>query len=110
MKRPKSIAIFWFAVAAALVAACGGSDDDGGDGVDAAAGVDAANACVLPATTTSCTVGDDAPCTAMCPTAYCHNFGQLPTPVCTQSCTVGSTDQCPTGWTCNNMGRCRPPG
>lgn len=109
MNRPRPIATVWLAVAAAL-AACGGSDDDGtGDPIDAAAGVDAANACVLPSATTTCTVGDDTPCTALCAAAYCYSFGQLPSPVCTQACTVGSTDQCPTGWTCNNMGRCRPP-
>jgi hypothetical protein len=101
------------AVVAFTFGACGGGDDDGdGSGdIDAAGGgTDAPAACVLPATTTACTVGNDAPCQAMCGTAYCYNFSQLPSPVCTQSCTAGSTDQCPSGWTCNNMGRCRPPG
>lgn len=105
-------------ITSALVAfaftACAG-DDGGGDDdstqIDAASGgTDAPAACTIPATTTSCTVGNDAPCQAQCGTAYCYNFSQLPTPVCTQSCTAGSTDQCPSGWTCNNMGRCRPPG
>jgi hypothetical protein len=107
MNRLRPIAVLSLALAAAL-AACGSGDDDGG-AIDAASGTDAANACVVPATTTSCTVGDDAPCVALCATAYCHNFGQLPTPVCTNPCTIGSTDQCPSGWSCNNMGRCRPP-
>ena len=94
------------------LAACGG-DDDGGDNtaVDSpSGGIDAPAACVLPAQTTACTVGDDAPCQALCAQAGCYNFMQLPNPVCTTNCTVGSTDQCPSGWTCNNMGRCRPPG
>lgn len=108
MKPRRLIAIAGFAIAAAL-GACGGSDDDGGDPVDAASGTDAANACTVPAQTTSCTIGNDAPCTALCATAYCYNFNQLPTPVCTTSCAIGSTDQCPSGWSCNNMGRCRPP-
>ncbi len=82
----------------------------GGDDVPPAGAVDAAvAACALPTTTVTCTVGDDAPCTASCATAYCYNFSQLPTPVCTKGCTPGSTTECPTGWTCNNMGRCRPP-
>lgn len=108
MRQGRPIAILCFAIAATL-SACGSSDDDGADPIDAASGVDAANACVLPSSTTSCTVGMDGPCTALCPMAYCYNFSQLPTPVCTTSCTVGSTDQCPSGWSCNNMGRCRPP-
>lgn len=108
MRRLRPIAILSFAITAAL-SACSGGDDDGADPIDAAAGIDAANACVVPSTTMTCTVGDNAPCMALCATAYCHNFGQLPTPVCTNPCTVGSTDQCPSGWSCNNMGRCRPP-
>ncbi|HVK72590.1 MAG TPA: hypothetical protein VM734_04695 [Kofleriaceae bacterium] len=94
---------------AVAASACSGDDGDGSGDVDAAPGVDAP-ACTLPSATTTCTVGDDSPCTALCATAYCHNFGQLPNPVCTQACTPGSTDECPSGWTCNNMGRCRPPG
>jgi hypothetical protein len=98
-------------VTLSLAAACG-SGDDGDDDVtpiDAAPGIDGPAACVLPAATTSCTVGTDGPCQALCPQAYCHLFGQLPTPVCTTNCTVGSTTECPAGWSCNNMGRCRPP-
>jgi hypothetical protein len=105
------VALAAFALAFAFGACGGGGDDDGSGDVDAAGGgTDAPAACVIPATTTSCTVGTDAPCQALCGTAYCYNFSQLATPVCTQSCTAGSTDQCPSGWTCNNMGRCRPPG
>lgn len=88
-------------------AACSGDDGDS-VAIDAPGGTDAA-ACTVPATTTSCTIGDDSPCTALCAGAYCHNFTQLATPVCTNNCTVGSNAECPTGWTCNNMGRCRPP-
>lgn len=95
------------------LAGCGGDDDDSGS-ADAATttdgGIDGAGACLLPSTTITCTVGDNSPCTAMCASAYCYTFGQLPSPVCTQPCTVGSTTECPSGWTCNNMGRCRPPG
>jgi hypothetical protein len=97
----------------ATAAACdGGSGDDVPD-IDAAPSdgvppIDAA-ACFLPSTTISCTIGDNTPCTAMCASAYCYNFSQVGT-VCTQSCTPGSSGECPTGWTCNNMGRCRPPG
>lgn len=85
------------------VTACGGGDDDGDTPP-----VDGANACVLPAAVTTCTVGDDTPCTALCAEAYCHNYMQLPNPVCTTSCTTAA--QCPSGWECNGMGRCRPPG
>ena len=109
MRRLRPIAAVWLAMAATALFACGGSDDDGADPIDAASGIDGANACTVPTATTSCTVGDDTPCTALCGTAYCHNFGQLPTPVCTNPCAVGSTDQCPSGWSCNNLGRCRPP-
>jgi hypothetical protein len=109
MRRLRPIAALAFAIATAL-AACGADDDGNTPDVDAAAGgTDAPNACIISSTTTSCTIGNDAPCTASCANAYCYNFSQLPTPVCTQSCTIGSTDQCPSGWTCNNMGRCRPP-
>jgi hypothetical protein len=86
------------------VAACGGGGDDGDNPpVDAPI-----NACVLPAAVTTCTVGDDSPCAALCEGAYCYNFMQLPNPVCTSNCT--SAAQCPSGWECNGMGRCRPPG
>ncbi|MCB9560533.1 MAG: hypothetical protein H6709_14505 [Kofleriaceae bacterium] len=94
-------------------AACGGDDDGGGidaaptDGaatVDATA-ADAPAACVLPATITDCT--DDTPCQALCGDAYCYTFNQVGT-LCTQPC--GVADDCPSGWSCNNMGRCRPPG
>jgi hypothetical protein len=92
------------------LAACGG-DDDGDDtsAVDAPGGIDAPNACVLPAAVTTCTVGDDAPCTALCADAFCYNFMQLPNPVCTSACNPGDNSACPAGWSCNNMGRCRPP-
>jgi hypothetical protein len=70
---------------------------------------DAAPACVLPTTTVSCTVGNDAPCHADCADSFCYNFQQLPNPVCTSMCPNGASD-CPSGWSCNNMGRCRPPG
>lgn len=89
---------------AMVMAACGGGDD--GDGP---AGIDAANACALPSATTSCTEGDNTPCTALCEQSYCHNFAQLPTPVCTHNCPPGDNTACPSGWTCNGMGRCRPP-
>jgi hypothetical protein len=92
MKRLVAIALL------ALAAACGG-DDDGGSAPDAAP-------CILPATTISCTVGDDTPCTAECAAAYCYQFGANP-PLCTSNCT-GPAD-CPTGWSCNGMGRCRNP-
>lgn len=93
----------------ALTAACGGDDDDGVTPVDAATSIDAPAACNLPAQTIACTVGNDAPCTAMCPSAYCYNFQQVGV-VCTKPCSQGVPTDCPTGWTCNNMGRCRPPG
>ena len=92
----------WLSLLCAV--ACGG--DDGGE-------ADAAPACVLPATTITCTVGDDAPCTAVCGAAYCYSFGAggggggTAQTVCTSGCTT--VDDCPSGWTCNNMGRCRPP-
>ncbi len=107
MAPARWIAIALFAVGS-TVPGCG-SDDDGSTDVDAASGIDAPMACVLAAAPLACTIGNDAPCTAMCGGAYCYTFGQLPNPVCTQPCTIGSTDQCPSGWSCNNMGRCRPP-
>jgi hypothetical protein len=91
------------ALAAALtlaVAACGG--DDAPAGPDAAAGV-----CNLPPEPIACTEGDDSPCTAVCDVSYCHLFGTLGQNVCTRACT--DVGDCPTGWSCNMMGRCRPP-
>jgi hypothetical protein len=35
-------------------------------------------------------------------------YGQLPTAICVTTCS--GVEDCPDGWTCNNMGRCRPPG
>lgn len=98
-----------FAIACLLaLAACGGGDDDDTMPDADPAAPDAAPACVLESTTVECTIGDDSPCTAVCGDAYCYNFMQLAQPVCTSSCT--GLDDCPSGWTCNNMGRCRPPG
>ncbi len=90
-----------------VLAACGGDDDPVIPDADPAA-PDAAPACVLPDDTIECTIGDDTPCTAECADAVCYNFNQLPTPVCTTTCTTAL--DCPSTWTCNNMGRCRPPG
>lgn len=92
---------------------CGGDDDDGGDGGDGpdatASTIDAAAACILSSEVITCTgEGDDAACQAVCADAYCRDFGNLPDPVCTQNC--DSVDDCPGGWECNDMGRCRPPG
>ena len=114
MKR-SSIALVLFLGSLVTFAACdsGGGDDiqpiDATLGLDSGSGIDAAGACILQPATIGCTIGNDAPCTAMCANAYCYTFSQVGT-VCTQPCTPGSTDQCPTGWSCNNMGRCRPPG
>lgn len=93
--------------AALAVAGCSGGDDDG-SADDDSAGPDAAAACVLDPTPVECTVGDDAPCTAVCGDAYCYMYGQLPAAVCVTACS--GVEDCPDGWTCNNMGRCRPPG
>lgn len=84
-------------------AACTG-DDGGSTAIDAAPGQDAP-VCILPATTITCT--DDTVCQSSCGQAYCYLFNQVGM-VCTQPCTV--VGDCPTGWSCNNMGRCRPPG
>jgi len=83
------------------LAAC--SSDD--DGVDAAI-------CDLPATTIACTVGDDTPCTAACASAYCFAFGTgggtgAGDVICTKNCTTAA--DCPEGWSCNMVGRCRNP-
>ena len=101
--------VVWFA-------ACdsGGGDDidqpiDATVNLDGPPGDGSGSACVLPSAVITCTVGNNAPCTAVCAAAYCHNFTQVGN-VCTSACTIGSTDQCPTGWSCNGMGRCRPPG
>ncbi len=106
-------------LAAATLAAtslgCTGGDDtttpidapmlDGTGGPDGG-GPDAPAACVLPSTSITCT--DNTPCTSVCGNAYCYNFMQVGMR-CTQPCTPGSTTECPSGWSCNNMGRCRPP-
>ena len=109
--RPSPRALpFRLALAATTIltlgaATCGG-DDDVVTPPDAATGTDAAGACNLPSTVITCTVGNDAPCTAVCGTAYCYNFQQFGV-VCTKACTA--IGDCPTGWSCNMMGRCRPP-
>lgn len=54
-----------------------------------------------------CVVGEDAPCRASCSDAYCYAYTALPDPVCTRGCS--SPADCPAGWRCNAMGRCRPP-
>jgi hypothetical protein len=94
------------------LAACTSSDDapppPDDTEVDAGTTADAATACILPMAPVTCTVGNDGPCSAVCGGAYCHTFDQFGT-VCTQACAPGSTGTCPTGWRCNNMGRCRPP-
>ena len=99
----RTLAAAILAVALAL-GGCGGDDD--GSAIDAPAidsGIDAA-ACILSPTVVSCT--DDTPCTAVCGNAYCYNFMQVGQ-VCTTPCT--DVGDCPAGWSCNNMGRCRPP-
>lgn len=104
----------------ASVLVLGGCDSGGGDDIDqpidapdvSDGGIDSGDgggACVLNPTVVTCTAGNDAPCTAICANAYCYNFNQVGT-VCTQPCTPGSSGECPSGWSCNNMGRCRPPG
>ena len=85
--RSASSGLPGLALASALAVALGACGDDG-----ATPTVDAA-VCPLPATPITCTAGDDTPCTAVCESSYCHNI-----------------DDCPGGWSCNNMGRCRPPG
>ncbi len=103
------------ALALAATAGCGG--DDGAPGIDAAttdappgaidAGTDATGACILPTTPITCTVGNNAPCVAVCGTAYCRTFMAFGS-ICTGPCTgVGN---CPAGWSCTSMGWCRPPG
>ncbi len=98
-------------LAAFGLAACDADDDptplDAPTGLDGPPGIDAPSACNLPSTIITCTAGDNAPCTAVCDTAYCYNFSQVGT-LCTKACT--GIGDCPSGWTCNNMGRCRPPG
>jgi hypothetical protein len=93
------------ALLAATVTALAACGDDGGSSIDAGTGIDAP-ACTLPAAIITCTVGDDAPCTAHCPQAYCHLFNQVGS-VCTNAC--ADAGDCPAGWSCNTMGRCRPP-
>lgn len=102
-RRPRPLARRALVALAALVLATTGA----GCGDDGGSTVDAAPACTLPSAIVTCTAGDSAPCTALCANAYCFTFNRVGT-VCTEACAV-ATD-CPAGWTCNNMGRCRPPG
>ena len=119
----KWIALMSATALAAVAVACGGGDDadepaGGGGGAAAAtttqgpaAGADAAM-CELPTTPITCTTGDDSPCTATCGVAYCYTFGGgggggAGSTICTRGC--NTAEQCPTGWTCNGMGRCRNP-
>lgn len=80
--------------------------------IDAPAAIDAriidapAAVCNLPSATISCTVGNNAPCRAVCSDAYCYDYSVLP-PVCIRNCTT--VNDCPSGWACNQMHRCRPP-
>lgn len=108
-----------FTLAASLVA-CTADDDDqvpidasiADDGstldstgtTDGTPGPDAAGACLLPTTPINCT--DSSQCTSQCAAAYCYNFNQIGMR-CTNACTTGA--DCPAGWSCNGMGRCRPP-
>ncbi len=95
-----------------LAVACSGEEPppgvDASTGGDGGGDGDALTACTLQPTVVTCTIGDNTPCTALCGDAYCYTFGQVGT-VCTEPCTPMSTDECPTGWRCNDMGRCRPP-
>jgi hypothetical protein len=90
---------------AGYLAACGGDDDS--SGADATPGVDGAT-CHLESTPVECTEGDDTPCQALCASSYCHYYDMIDLAACTNNCSTGL--QCPDGWECNNMGRCRPPG
>jgi hypothetical protein len=105
MARFRGLLLLAFLGSAAV--ACGGDDGDPVP-IDAAGAVDGPPACVLESAIVTCTIGDDSPCTAVCGNAYCYTFNQVGT-LCTQPCTPGNNAECPSGWTCNNMGRCRPP-
>lgn len=95
-------ALLLAALVACTIVACTGSDDTS---IPLDAGSDGAPACVLPTAPITCT--GDPQCQAECGTAYCYNFNQVGMR-CTMACSVGG-NECPAGWTCNNMGRCRPP-
>lgn len=104
-----------FTFAASLVACTADDDDqvpidapisdDGGGDTDGTPSPDAATACILPTAPITCT--DSSMCTSQCAAAYCYNFNQVGMR-CTNACTSGA--DCPSGWSCNGMGRCRPPG
>ena len=107
--------LFALAALVATTVACTGDDtstppidaasgSDGTADTDASGTIDAPMACVLPTTSIACT--DNTPCTAACAGAYCYNFMQVGMR-CTNNC-AGPAD-CPAGWSCNGMGRCRPP-
>ena len=106
LRAPRAARLPLLAAVLALAAgtACGG--DDGVPPIDGPAAVDAASVCNLPAAVITCTAGDNSPCTAVCDTSYCHLFNQVGT-ICTKACAV--VEDCPSGWSCNTMGRCRPP-
>ena len=68
--------------------------------------------CELPAEAIACTEGDDTPCTAVCAASYCWAFGACGgtgsgATICTTNC--NTVADCPEGWSCNMMGRCRYP-
>jgi hypothetical protein len=91
--------------AAASIDGTGGGIDAPAGTIDAPGGTpDAATACILPTQSITCT--DNTPCTNACAGAFCYNFNQVGMR-CTNTCT--SAAQCPAGWVCNGMGRCRPP-
>jgi hypothetical protein len=95
------------AIAALFLTTAACTEDDANDVPDAGSNADAEpGVCSLTTEPVECTANPE--CEALCAGSYCHLFGMLGGSVCTVNCVTA--DDCPDDWTCNQMGRCRPPG
>lgn len=103
MSLVRSLALLSLLSFLALAAGC--AVEDSGSSMPDTLTPDA-GACYLDSEPVDCT--DDAPCLELCATSYCREYAQIGRSVCTNNC--ATAEDCPDGWRCNKMGRCRPPG